>query len=109
MQTRTVVCAVLVLAPVLSAASDVTITSNNSTLKVTAGDTANFHLPQAMEWTVDGRKIVVYPASPWNFTDVTHFHPDETRAMPRTMRSPTRPTRPRGCGGSSRSTASIRC
>lgn len=76
MHARTVVCAVLALAPVLSAASDVTITSNNSTLKVTAGDTPSFHLPQAMEWTVDGRKIVVYPASPWNFTDVTHFHPD---------------------------------
>jgi hypothetical protein len=29
-----------------------------------------------MEWTVDGRKILVYPSGPWSFIDVGHFHPD---------------------------------
>lgn len=76
MSARSVLCTLLTLAPLLSAASDVTITSNNSTLKVTAGDVPGFHLPQVMDWTVEGRKILVYPASPWNFIDVQHFHPD---------------------------------
>jgi hypothetical protein len=29
-----------------------------------------------MEWTVDGRVILVYASGPWGFIDVEHFHVD---------------------------------
>jgi len=76
MKAKLLLCAILVAAPTLSPAADVTITSTNSTLKVTSGITPGFQLPQVMDWTVDGRKILVYPSSPWNFIDVQHFHAD---------------------------------
>jgi hypothetical protein len=57
-------------------AADLTVTSNNSTLKVTTDTAPGFHLPRGMEWTVDGRRILVYPSAPWSLIDVGHFHPD---------------------------------
>jgi hypothetical protein len=31
-------------------------------------------LPQTIEWTVDGRRILVYPSSPVNYLDIGHHH-----------------------------------
>jgi hypothetical protein len=76
MRAKLLLCAILAFAPTLSPAADVTITSINSTLKVTSDTVPGFHLPHVMDWTVDGRKILVYPSSPWNFIDVQHFHGD---------------------------------
>jgi hypothetical protein len=73
------------LAPALGwAQDDLTITNGNSALKVTR-DPATFNLggpsdpvrlPRRLEWTVDGRIILVYPSGPWGFIDIEHFHVD---------------------------------
>jgi hypothetical protein len=76
MKAKLFLCAIAALAPTLGQAADVTISSNNSTLKVTSGTVTGFQLPGVMDWTVDGRKILVYPSGPWTFIDVQHFHPD---------------------------------
>jgi hypothetical protein len=64
-------------------AESFSITDNNSTLRVTRDEpTANLgtpadpvQLPRKIEWTVDGRRILVYPSSPSTFVDVGHIHP----------------------------------
>jgi len=76
MKERLLLSAILALSPCLGTAADFTVTSNNSTLKVTSDTVPGFHLPRVMEWTVDGRKILVYPSGPWSFIDVGHFHTD---------------------------------
>jgi hypothetical protein len=60
-----------------------TVTEGNSSLKVTI-DPAIYNLPgtasnpvqllRTLEWTVDGRRILVYPSSPSNTLDIGHFH-----------------------------------
>ena len=85
MRARLLLSIVLALSPSLGLAQDqLTITNNNSSLKVTR-DPATFvgfgpsdplRLPRTMEWTVDGRTILVYPSAPWDFIDVEHFHTD---------------------------------
>ena len=32
-------------------------------------------LPRKVEWTVDGRRILVYPSGPSTFLDIGHLHP----------------------------------
>ena len=76
MKARLFLSTILALAPCLSLAADVTITSNNSSLKVTSDTVPGFQLPRVMDWTVDGRRILVYPSAPWDFIDVQHFHGD---------------------------------
>lgn len=86
MNARLLLCAVLALSPCLSVAQDeLTVTHNNSTLKVTR-DPPIFNLSspsdpvqatRKIEWTVDGRRILVYPSGPWFFIDVEHFHVDQ--------------------------------
>lgn len=76
MKARLLLSTMLALGPSLSIAAEFTVSSSNSTLKVTSDTVPGFHLPRAMEWTVDGRRIVVYPSGPWSFIDVGHFHPD---------------------------------
>src|SRR5262245_30215865 len=85
MKARLLLSMLLALSPSLGLAQDqLTITNNNSSLKVTR-DPATFvgfgpsdplRLPRTMEWTVDGRTILVYPSAPWDFIDVEHFHTD---------------------------------
>lgn len=61
----------------------VTITDQNASLKFTPDPpTANLNvpndpvqLPRTVEWTVDGRRILVYPSGPFTFVDVGHIHP----------------------------------
>jgi len=76
MKARLFLSTILALGPCLALAADVTITSNNTSLKVTTDTVTGFHLPRVMDWTVDGRKILVYPSAPWDFIDVQHFHGD---------------------------------
>jgi hypothetical protein len=85
MKARLLLCTVLALSPCLSLAqNELTVTDNNSALKVTR-DPPIFNLfvpsdpvqlPRKLEWTVDGRTILVYPSGPWGFIDVSHFHID---------------------------------
>jgi hypothetical protein len=65
-------------------AESLTTTDNNSSLKYTRDDaTSNLGTPsdpvqlsRTIEWTVDGRRILVYPSSPATFLDIGHLHPD---------------------------------
>ncbi len=65
-------------------AAFVTIANQNSSLKFTIDEpTSNLgvpndpiQLPRTVEWTVDGRRILVYPSGPLTFVDVGHIHPD---------------------------------
>lgn len=82
---RRLLCAAVALGPCLGwAQEELTVTSSNSTLKVTR-DPPSFNLfvpsdpvrlPRKLEWTVDGRTVLVYPSGPWGFIDVEHFHVD---------------------------------
>jgi hypothetical protein len=77
------VLVLVALLPRPAFAESLSITDNNSTLKFTRDDpTANLgtpadpvQLPRKIEWTVDGRRILVYPSSPATFVDVGHLHP----------------------------------
>ncbi|HEY2927757.1 hypothetical protein [Piscinibacter sp.] len=76
---------VMMLASCLSPAhaASVTIADQNSSLKFTIDEpTSNLgvpndpiQLPRTVEWTVDGRRILVYPSGPLTFVDVGHIHP----------------------------------
>src|SRR5215813_981832 len=74
--------AILLLSPCLAWADAVSISDNNASLKFTRDD-AIFNLgtpsdpvqlPRTLEWTVDGRRILVYPSSPFAFVDIGHLH-----------------------------------
>lgn len=85
MKARCLFTGLALLVPALAWAQDaLTITNANSSLKVTR-DPPTFNLsspsdpvrlPRRMEWTVDGRIILVYPSGPWSFIDIDHFHVD---------------------------------
>jgi hypothetical protein len=85
MKARLLLAGLLALFPCLGSAQDeLTVTDNNSALKVTR-DPPIFNLfspsdpvrlPRKIEWTVDGRTILVYPSGPWGFIDIEHFHVD---------------------------------
>lgn len=89
MKANLIVSAALVFSPCLAlaqtcSATDCTVLEGNSSLKVTIDPTGfnletpsdPIQLPRKMEWTVDGRTILVYPSGPWSFIDVGHFHID---------------------------------
>jgi hypothetical protein len=84
MKARLMLSMILVLIPCLSMADDLTVTDNNASLKVSrdppiynySPPSDPVQLPRKMEWTVDGRRIVVYPSGPWGFIDIGHFHTD---------------------------------
>ena len=65
-------------------AASLTLTDQNSSLKFTIDEpTSNLgapndpiQLPRTVEWTVDGRRILVYPSGPLTFIDVGHIHPN---------------------------------
>lgn len=76
--------AMLTFSPCLALADSVTVSDENSSLKFTRDD-AIFNLgapndpvqlPRKLEWTVDGRRILVYPSGPSTFLDIGHLHPD---------------------------------
>ena len=61
-----------------------TISNQNSSLTYTTDEPgANLgqpndpvQLPRKVEWTVDGRRILVYPSGPSTFLDIGHLHAD---------------------------------
>lgn len=63
--------AALVLAPRLARGE--TIGDENSTLELTL--TTPVELPRTLEWTVDGRRILVYPSGPGHLLDVYVHRP----------------------------------
>lgn len=77
-----ILATVLALVPSLVEADSLTITDNNSSLKFTRDDPQFFlgnpgdpmQLPRTIEWTVDGRRILVYPSGPSTFLDISHLH-----------------------------------
>jgi hypothetical protein len=83
MKQLVLVVTILMLASPLARADSYSISDNNSALKFTrddaninlAGPSDPVQLPRTIEWTVDGRRILVYPSSPANFVDVGHIHP----------------------------------
>jgi hypothetical protein len=74
----------LLAIPGLTLADEVTISNNNSTLKVTRDDPIyNLNTPgdpvqlvRTLEWSVDGRRILIYPSGPSTFLDIGHIHSD---------------------------------
>jgi hypothetical protein len=81
---KTLALAGLLLACAAARADSVTINNGNASLKFsTDSPGANIgqpsdplQLPRTVEWTVDGRRILVYPSGPWTFVDVSHLHGD---------------------------------
>lgn len=79
---RTIIAAALFGICSAAGAASVTITDQNSSLKLNIDEpNANLNvpndpvqLPRTVEWTVDGRRILVYPSSPLTFDDVGHMH-----------------------------------
>jgi hypothetical protein len=76
--------AILMVSPCLSQADSISVTEDNSSLKFTRDDPIfnlgnpgdPVQLPRTLEWTVDGRRILVYPSGPSTFLDIGHLHPD---------------------------------
>ncbi len=64
-------------------ADSITVNDGNSQLTYTIdnpGSNLNqpsdpVQLPRKVEWTVDGRRILVYPSGPSTFLDIGHLHP----------------------------------
>lgn len=80
---RALLVAVLVAScPCPTQAVSFTVTDQNSSLKFTIDDPGfnlnvpndPVQLPRTVEWTVDGRRILVYPSSPLTFLDIGHIH-----------------------------------
>lgn len=75
--------AMFVLGPCVAQADSLTITDQNASLKFTRNDPGTplgipsdpVQLPQTLEWTVDGRRILVYPSAPSSWLDISHLHP----------------------------------
>jgi hypothetical protein len=83
MQAILFLAVVLAIVPALGAAQESeTVTDDNSSVTVWRdpaiyygyGPSDPLQLPRKMDWTVDGRQILVYPSGPWGFTDIGHFH-----------------------------------
>jgi len=81
---RALLAAVLLASwPCPSQAVSFTVTDQNSSLEFTIDDPGfnlnvpndPIQLPRTVEWTVDGRRILVYPSSPLTFLDIGHIHP----------------------------------
>ena len=76
--------ATLAVISYVAMADTVTITDANSSLRYTT-DAPIFNLslpndpiqlPRTLEWTVDGRRILVYPSGPSTLLDIGHLHFD---------------------------------
>lgn len=83
------IAAALLLSPCLAQAqlTNVTVSENNATLRYNLREPFTLpadpsspivfpvQFPDSIEWTVDGRRILVYPSIPGNSMDVDHIHP----------------------------------
>jgi hypothetical protein len=76
--------AILMFGASLVQAESLSVSNNNSSLEFTRDDNVfnlntpgdPVQLPRTIEWTVDGRRILVYPSGPSTFVDIGHLHPD---------------------------------
>lgn len=84
MKALRIFIALLVVVPYAALADSITIADANSSLKYTT-DAPIYNLslpndpvqfPRTLEWTVDGRRILVYPSAPSNLLDIAHLHVD---------------------------------
>jgi hypothetical protein len=83
MKKQLTLAAILMFSAGFVQADSLSVTSNNSTLKFTRDDAIYnlgnpgdpMQLPRKLEWTVDGRRILVYPSGPSTFLDIGHLHP----------------------------------
>ena len=86
MRTRPLAMALMVVAPVCATtarADSITINDGTSQLTYTIDNAGSnlgqpsdpVQLPRKVEWTVDGRRILVYPSGPSTFLDIGHLHP----------------------------------
>ena len=84
MKAMRALAATLVFVPSVAMADSISITDANSSLKYTT-DAPIYNLslpndpvqfPRTLEWTVDGRRILVYPSGPSTFLDIGHLHGD---------------------------------
>jgi hypothetical protein len=84
MKQKRLLTALMALSPCLALADSFSVTADNSSLKFTRDDPVfNLGVPsdpvqlaRTIEWTVDGRRILVYPSGPSTFIDISHVHPD---------------------------------
>lgn len=75
--------AALMLSPALTQAQSIDASDNNTTLRFNLRESfalegipsSPVQFPDTVEWTVDGRRILVYPSIPGNSLDVEHSHP----------------------------------
>ncbi|HYD59401.1 MAG TPA: hypothetical protein VEC35_03560 [Noviherbaspirillum sp.] len=75
--------AILMLGPCIAQAQAVDISDGNSSLRYNRREpftletvpTSPIQFPDTIEWTVDGRRILVYPSIPGNSMDIEHIHP----------------------------------
>jgi hypothetical protein len=80
--TRLLMVLLMSLGSGLAEADSVTVTDQNASLKSTRDEpifnvgspSDPLRLLRTLEWTVDGRRILVYPSGPSTFLDVGHFH-----------------------------------
>ncbi len=78
----TTAIAVLFMGATTARADAVTVNDGNSQLTYTIDNTGSnlgqpsdpVQLPRKVEWTVDGRRILVYPSGPSTFLDIGHLH-----------------------------------
>ncbi len=75
--------ALLSLGVTTARADSITVSDGNSQLVYTIDNAGSnlgqpsdpVQLPRKVEWTVDGRRILVYPSGPSTFLDIGHLHP----------------------------------
>ncbi len=83
MRKTLLLATVLVFSPGLAQADSMTITDQNANLTFTRDDpefnigrpSDPTQLPRTIEWTVDGRRILVYPSGSSLLLDIGHLHP----------------------------------
>lgn len=83
MRELALLATILVLGPSLARADALTIMDRDASLKVTRNEPGTplgvpndpVQFTQTLEWTVEGRRILVYPSAPSSLLDISHFHP----------------------------------
>jgi hypothetical protein len=83
---RTLLLTMMALMPLCATtarADAITVSDGSSQLTYTIDNAGSnlgqpsdpVQLPRKVEWTVDGRRILVYPSGPSTFLDIGHLHP----------------------------------
>ncbi len=83
MRTLLLTMALMPLCVTTVHADSITVSDGNAQLAYTIDNTGSnlgqpsdpVQLPRKVEWTVNGRRILVYPSGPSTFLDIGHLHP----------------------------------